>query len=138
MCKGSRRDALESPDLGKRAPLAFSKSGDSSRLRSLRQEGIDHQWDQHLHPKWQLAPDWRCGPHLAAIGVQVEHIHADGHLESHGAALSRLARIFNLPEYDLFHSREEILADAYRRQEERIAHEVAAESTDGTTITGAA
>ena len=75
---------------------------------------------------------------LAALGVQVEHIHADGHLESHDAALSRLARIFNLPEYDLFHSREELLADACSRQEERIAHEVAPAGTDGTTTTGAA
>ena len=30
----------------------------------------------------------------------------------------------NLPEEDMFHSREELLADAHRRQEERIAYEV--------------
>ena len=59
---------------------------------------------------------------LAALGVRVEHIHADGSLESHDAALSRLAQMVRLPEHDLFHSREELLDDAYRRQEERIAY----------------
>jgi uncharacterized protein (DUF488 family) len=63
--------------------------------------------------------------HLAARGVDVAHILADGRLESHDAALNRLARMVNLPEQDMFHSREELLADAYRRQGERIAYEVA-------------
>jgi uncharacterized protein (DUF488 family) len=62
--------------------------------------------------------------HLAALGVAVAHIHADGRLESRDDALSRLARLVNLPEQDMFHSREELLADAYRRQEERIAYEI--------------
>jgi len=74
--------------------------------------------------------------HLAALGVPVAHILADGRLESHDAALSRLARMVNLPEHDMFHSREELLADAYRRQGERIAYEVA-EPAD-TTMKGAA
>jgi uncharacterized protein (DUF488 family) len=72
--------------------------------------------------------------HLAALGLRVEHIHADGHLESHDAALSRLAQIFNLPEGDMFHTREEFLADAYCRQEERIAYEIAAGTTDDATL----
>jgi len=55
--------------------------------------------------------------HLAALGVAIEHIHADGHIESHADALSRLARILNLAEEDMFHSREELLSDAYHRQE---------------------
>ncbi len=62
--------------------------------------------------------------HLAALGIPVAHIHADGRVESHEAALSRLARILNLPEQDMFHSHEELMAEAYRRQEERIAYEV--------------
>jgi len=62
--------------------------------------------------------------HLAACGVDVRHIHADGRLESHSQALSRLARMLNLPEGNLFRTREEVLADAYRRQEERIAYNV--------------
>jgi uncharacterized protein (DUF488 family) len=61
--------------------------------------------------------------HLAALGVVVAHIHADGHLETHAEALSRLARIHNLPEDDMFRSREELLAESYSRQEERIAYD---------------
>src|SRR5437016_14430598 len=61
--------------------------------------------------------------HLATLGLDVEHIHADGRLETHTEALSRLARMHNLWEDDMFRSREELLADAYRRQEERIAYE---------------
>ncbi len=75
--------------------------------------------------------------HLTALGARVEHIHADGHLESHDEALSRLARMVHLPERDLFHSREELLDDVYRRQEERIAY-AAAEVADGELAKGAA
>ena|ERR1700733_13799712 len=71
--------------------------------------------------------------HLATLGLGVDHIHADGHLESHDAALSRLARMVNLPEEDMFRSREELLADAYRRQEERIAYEVAGTADSAAT-----
>jgi uncharacterized protein (DUF488 family) len=56
--------------------------------------------------------------HLLPLGLAVHHIHADGRLESHLDALRRLATILNLPEHDMFHSREELI---YRRQEERIA-----------------
>jgi uncharacterized protein (DUF488 family) len=62
--------------------------------------------------------------HLAALNINITHIHADGRLESHDAALSRLVHMLNLPEQDMFHSREELLADAYRKQGERIAYEV--------------
>jgi uncharacterized protein (DUF488 family) len=61
--------------------------------------------------------------HLGDLGLDVQHIHADGRLESHADALSRLVRILNLPEHDMFQSRAELLADAYRRQEERIAYD---------------
>ncbi len=61
--------------------------------------------------------------HLADLGLDVQHIHADGRLESHADALSRLVRILNLPEHDMFQSREELLAEAYRRQEGRIAYD---------------
>ncbi len=71
--------------------------------------------------------------HLTALGVPVAHIHADGHLETHEAALDRLARMLNVPEQSMFYPREELLADAYRQQEERIAYAVAepAPSTAG-------
>ncbi|HXM64927.1 MAG TPA: DUF488 domain-containing protein [Terriglobales bacterium] len=63
--------------------------------------------------------------HLAALEIDVAHIHADGCLETHDAALSRLARLMNLPEHDMFHSHEELLANVYRKQGERIAYEIA-------------
>jgi uncharacterized protein (DUF488 family) len=77
--------------------------------------------------------------HLAAVGLDVRHIHADGRVESHADALSRLTRMLNLPEYDMFHSRDELLAESYRRQEERIAHEASpAVPTDAASLSGAA
>ena len=60
--------------------------------------------------------------HLVALGIKVQHIHADGGLESHEAALERLARQLNLPEHDMFRSHEDVLEDAYRLQEDRIAY----------------
>jgi hypothetical protein len=60
---------------------------------------------------------------LATLNVTVRHIHADGRPESHAQAEDRLARILNLPEEDMFHSHEEILAEAYQRQEKRIAYD---------------
>jgi uncharacterized protein (DUF488 family) len=62
--------------------------------------------------------------HLAALGIRIEHILADGSVESHEAALVRLAKLINFREPDLVHSPEQLLADAYRRQGERIAYEV--------------
>lgn len=75
--------------------------------------------------------------HLAALGIEVEHIHADGDVENHGGALERLMRILNLPEGDLFHSREEFFDEAYRIQEERIAY-AAVTAVDGAPVKGAA
>jgi uncharacterized protein (DUF488 family) len=62
---------------------------------------------------------------LAAVGLNVEHIDAEGYLENHAAALNRLREMLHLPDQDLFHSPAEMLAEAYRRQEERIAYETA-------------
>ena len=60
--------------------------------------------------------------YLVALGLDVQHIHADGKLESHADALSRLAQMLNLPEDDMFRSREDLIADAYRLQEKRIVY----------------
>jgi uncharacterized protein (DUF488 family) len=75
--------------------------------------------------------------HLVALGVTVEHILADGSLENHDAALSRLARMINLREPDLVHSREQLIADAYRKQGERIAYE-AVEPAENSAVKGLA
>lgn len=61
--------------------------------------------------------------HLVALGIEVQHIHADGTLESHDEALNRLSRQLNLPDHDLLRTREDVLNDAYRLQEARIAYD---------------
>jgi uncharacterized protein (DUF488 family) len=58
---------------------------------------------------------------LFESGVAVNHIHADGALEGHQAMESRLLAACKLPEGDLFTSRAEFVADAYRIQGERAA-----------------
>jgi uncharacterized protein (DUF488 family) len=76
-------------------------------------------------------------PQLIALGIAVQHIHADGHLEPHDAASLRLARLFDLDENHMFSSEEELIADAYRLQEERIAFDRSGEESM-TTRDGAA
>ena len=65
---------------------------------------------------------------MALLNIDIEHIHADSTLETHAAALSRLAEQFHVYESNLFQSHEEILAEVYRMQEERIAFEAAADA----------
>jgi uncharacterized protein (DUF488 family) len=70
---------------------------------------------------------------LEALGATIQHIHADGRLESQAEALARLLSTFGLQETDLFRTREEVLDDAYARQEQRIAYvdeELRAETTE--------
>ena len=64
--------------------------------------------------------------HLARVGQEVTHIHADGHLESQAEAIARLARSLHLrvDEPQLFRSRDEVLEDAYMLQERRITYAV--------------
>jgi uncharacterized protein (DUF488 family) len=59
---------------------------------------------------------------LVARGTQVLHVHADGHIEPHCEAEQRLRRLMALAEPDLFRTEDQILADAYERQEARIAY----------------
>lgn len=61
----------------------------------------------------------RC---LTRLGVDVAHIHADGRAEAHADALSRLVSMLKLRDHDLFRSREDMLAEAYRLQADRIAY----------------
>jgi uncharacterized protein (DUF488 family) len=56
-------------------------------------------------------------------GIMVEHIHADGHLESQVGMEARMFDLLNMSDADMFRSREEILVDAYRIQGEKIAYE---------------
>jgi len=64
---------------------------------------------------------------LCETGIAISHIHADGALESHQALESRLLVACKLPEGDLFTSRAEYLADAYRIRGEQIAYQDKAE-----------
>ncbi|QBQ53354.1 DUF488 family protein [Nitrosococcus wardiae] len=60
---------------------------------------------------------------LSEIGIPINHIHADGSVETHQAIESRLLAICNLPEGDMFKSREEFLAEAYTIQGKRVAYQ---------------
>ena len=60
---------------------------------------------------------------LAAKGLEVEHIHANGSLERHQDALLRLLDVVGLPREDLFRSKDELLEDALSKQEARIAYQ---------------
>jgi len=60
--------------------------------------------------------------HLQILNLDVQHILADGALECHEQALRRLMHDFNLPDHDMFRSHDDIVSDAYRLQEKRIAY----------------
>lgn len=73
---------------------------------------------------------------LQAAGLPVMHIHADGHLESHEEAMHRLLRLLDMPEGDLFRTQDDLMEEAYRKQEARIAYvdeHLARESEKATT-----
>lgn len=73
---------------------------------------------------------------LAEDGFEIQHIHADGKLEPHTAAMERLLDLVGLPHEDMFRSRDELLSEALVRQEERIAYvdEKLASETKGSTL----
>lgn len=62
------------------------------------------------------------GRELEARGVLVSHILADGQLETSLEAMSRLLKLFKLPEEDLFRTRDDLVAEACRQQSKRIAY----------------
>lgn len=59
---------------------------------------------------------------LAAREQRVLHIHADGRLETHEAAMERLLKMTGVPDEDMFLSKDELLAKALARQEEQVAY----------------
>jgi len=67
----------------------------------------------------------RCilvSPRMKARGINVQHIHADGALESQEEVDRRLVHKFKLNKSELFQSDAGILAEAYRRQGEKMAY----------------
>jgi uncharacterized protein (DUF488 family) len=59
---------------------------------------------------------------LMAEGTNVVHIHADGQGETHRQAERRLRRLVGLHEADLFRTDEQLLNEAYERQEAQVAY----------------
>ena len=60
---------------------------------------------------------------LAEQGIAVEHIHADGGLESYDAALDRLLDNFKLPlNGDMFRTRDDVVAEALTLQTKKFAY----------------
>lgn len=60
---------------------------------------------------------------LAERGVAIEHILADGALESHAAAMSRLLDWHKLPQQgDMFRARDDVIAEALHRQAQKFAY----------------
>jgi uncharacterized protein (DUF488 family) len=59
---------------------------------------------------------------LVERDIAVGHILSDGRLEAHGDAMIRLLDSFGLPRDDLFRSRNELIAEALAKQEERVAY----------------
>jgi hypothetical protein len=60
---------------------------------------------------------------LQRHGLAVFHILTDGMLENHEQTEKRLLRLFALPERELFRSPEEIVAEAYKLQGEKVAYQ---------------
>lgn len=58
---------------------------------------------------------------LAELGVSVRHILSDGQVEPHEMTMERLLRSLG-PHQDMFRSRDELMAEALYRQEQRIAY----------------
>jgi uncharacterized protein (DUF488 family) len=72
---------------------------------------------------------------LADIGVVVRHILADGRVEANEATMERLLDIVGMSHHDLFHPRDELIAEALIRQEERVAFVDEKLTADGTRET---
>ena len=71
--------------------------------------------------------------HLVEQGIEVGHILADGAIEPHEKSIERLMNVLRLPQSDMFRSREEIVADAYRMQGQAIAYEEKSAAAPGAT-----
>ncbi|MFJ5802984.1 DUF488 domain-containing protein [Streptomyces decoyicus] len=59
---------------------------------------------------------------LEEHGITIDHIHGDGHIESHTMTMRRLMASFGLDQAELFRTPTERLQEALSRQEHRIAY----------------
>jgi len=62
-------------------------------------------------------------PHLRQQGLQVLHVLSDGSLEDHVQTEKRLLQVFALEHKELFRSQDEIVAEAYKKQGEKVAYQ---------------
>ncbi len=69
--------------------------------------------------------------HLEKEGNHVRHILANGGIEEHEQTIARLMSNLRLPLDDMFRSRDDIAAEAYRVQGEAIAWQEKAAESDG-------
>ena len=60
---------------------------------------------------------------IVTQGTPVRHILSDGAIETHEQSIERLLRVLKIPSSDLFHSKDEIIGDAYRVQAGAIAYQ---------------
>jgi uncharacterized protein (DUF488 family) len=60
--------------------------------------------------------------HLASMGLDVNHIHANGQLESHSEALTRLVTTLFPNQEHMFLSPKDLIEEAYYQQGERLAY----------------
>mgnify|MGYP006286743795 FL=1 len=67
--------------------------------------------------------------HLKNNDLQILHILEDGSLETNDAAEKRLMKLLKIPELDLFAGPDELIAQAYDVQGEKIAYRPA-DATD--------
>jgi len=61
--------------------------------------------------------------HLFEEQISVQHIHANGVLESHRALEERLLKVCKISKDDMFKTPEQCIAEAYQIQGERIAYQ---------------
>ena len=66
--------------------------------------------------------------HLQEKGIIVCHILSDGSLEDHQVSLQRLLEVHGMQENHLFHSKDELIAQAYELQAEQIQYSAEKES----------
>ena len=62
---------------------------------------------------------------LLSADIDINHILSNGSVEKHKDSEQRLMGLFDLNHPDMFHSEEQRLEDAYSRQGEKIAYEIA-------------
>jgi uncharacterized protein (DUF488 family) len=66
--------------------------------------------------------------HLHENGISVRHILEDGSVEDHEAAQLRLLEMHGMQDNHLFHSRDELIAQAYEKQAEEIQYSASQET----------